>query len=488
MPEQLVLESVEETAAGILVRVRAKGNPQCPTCFGSQVSHHSEYERSVLDLPWQGRQVHLRIRTRRFRCRNADCQRKVFAERLAGVAVPWARESVRLGEVVGVVGYALGGLPGARLLKRLGMGRGPDTVLRRVKARQCDGSPASVRVLGVDDWAWRKHQSYGTMLMDLEQRRVIDLLPDRSADSFARWLDNHPEVAVITRDRSGLYADGARQGAPGAVQITDRYHLVSNLSEAVERDVQQLQIKARAELAERAAGDDRRPKKLTRIEARRQRCRQARYERYLAVVELRCQGLTQVAIAEKVGIAAYTVARWLASPGFPERRIRSNRRRDRALFLQAQERGVHPSLTRVHYSAGRVAALLVKPPRTLSEAQQRYLGAFLRFCPEAHQLRRFVMQFRAMLRWRSGRKLSHWMEAAMASRFPFLAQFAKALRRDLDAVKLAMTTPWNNGPLEGHINRLKVIKRQMYGRAGFELLKARVLPWKASHPACTEIA
>jgi transposase len=329
------------------------------------------------------------------------------------------------------------------------------------------------------------------MLMDLERGRVIDLLPDRSADSFARWLEDHPEVAVITRDRSGLYADGARQGAPGAAQVTDRYHLVSNLSEAVERDVQQLQIHARAQLSgpsESAVGENGRRKKLTLIEARRQRCRQARYERYVAVVEFRSQGLTQLAIAEKVGIAADTVARWLSAPGFPERRIRSNRRRDRALFLQTQERGLHPSLTRLHYSVGRVAALLVKPPRTLSETQQRYLGAFLRFCPEAHQLRRFVMQFRAMLRWRAGGKLSGWMKAAMASRFPFLVQFAKALRRDLNAVKLAVTTPWNNGPLEGQINRLKVIKRQMYGRAGFELLKARVLPWKPSNPACTESA
>lgn len=162
---------------------------------------------------------------------------------------PWARETAHLCEVVGVFGYALGGLPGARLLKRLGMDRGPDTVLRRVKGRQSGGSPASIRVLGVDDWAWHKHQSYGTMLMDLERGRVIDLLPDRSAHSFARWLEDHPEVAVVTRDRSGLYADGARQGAPGAAQVTDRYHLVSNLSEAVERDVQQLQINARAQLA-----------------------------------------------------------------------------------------------------------------------------------------------------------------------------------------------------------------------------------------------
>jgi transposase len=157
-----------------------------------------------------------------------------------------------LSEIIGLIGYAMGGLPGARLLSRLGMPSSDDTVLRRVKAPRQGSEEAKVRVLGVDDWAWRKQQRYGTMLMDLEQRQVIDLLPVRSAESFADWLGKHPEVELIARDRSGLYADGGRQGAPAAAQITDRYHLLANLSEAVERDIQQLQSQARA------AGDERR--------------------------------------------------------------------------------------------------------------------------------------------------------------------------------------------------------------------------------------
>ena len=179
------------------------------------------------DLPWQGRQVEIHLQTRRFRCRNKECDRKIFAERLPAVATPKARETTRLCEIVGLVGYALGGLPGERLLNRLGIKSSDDTVLRRVKTRKRGSSQAPARVLSVDDWAWRKKQRYGTMLMDLERSQVIDLLPVRSADSFAEWLGLHPEVEVITRDRSSLYADGGRQGAPSAVQITDRYHLVS---------------------------------------------------------------------------------------------------------------------------------------------------------------------------------------------------------------------------------------------------------------------
>ncbi len=196
------------------------------------------------------------------------------------------------------------------------------------------------------------------------------------------------------------------------------------------------------------------------MEARRQRCRQARYQRYVTVHELRHQGQTQFEIAKKVGIGAETVSRWLKALEFPERQIRSDRRRDRT-----------------HYSAGRISALLNMPPQALSASRKRYLDGFVRFCPKAHELRRFVLRFRAMLRWRSAKKLAAWTKAAAASDFRFVAQFATALRRDWKAVKLSITTLWSNGPIEGHINRLKAIKRQMYGRAGFELLKARVLPW-----------
>jgi transposase len=480
-PGQLVLEGVDETENGVVVRVRGKGRPRCSACSSERVSYHSQYQRRLRDLPWLGRLVQIHLRTRRFRCQNKQCTRKIFAERLPEVAAPRARETDRLHALIVQVGYALGGLPGSRLLDRLGIPSSDDTVLRRVKTRmRAQGGAPHVRVLGVDDWAWRKRQHYGTILMDLEQRQVIDLLPVRSASSFADWLKAHPGVEIITRDRSGLYADGGRQGAPLAVQITDRYHLISNLAEAVECDIQQLQVQARDTLAGQGDSGSRQVKKLTWIEARRQRCRQARYERYLAVVELGRQGYTQLAIADKMGMAADTVAHWLHAPAFPERQIRSDRRRDQARFLQSQDRGLQPSQVRRHYSSGRIAALLTKVPPTLSAAQRRHLEAFLRFCPKAHQLRKLVLQFRAMLRWRKADRLGAWMKKAMVSGFSAVAQFAKTLGRDFRAVELAMETPWSNGPLEGHINRLKVIKRQMYGRAGFELLRARVLPWAVS--------
>jgi len=258
------------------------------------------------------------------------------------------------------------------------------------------------------------------------------------------------------------------------VQVTDRYHLMSNLSEAVEHTLQQLQIEARAEPTQEM--NPRPSRKLTLVEARYQRCRQARYERYMAVVNLRRQGHTQLEIAAKIGVGAETVARWVHSRRFPERRIRCDRRREQARFLQDQDRGPQPALTRTHFSSARMAALLLTPPRDLSANQLGYRDSFLRFCPTGYKIRKLALQFRAMLRWRRSDRLLAWIEKASGSGFPFIGQFARTLRRDLSAVELAITSPWNNGPMEGHINRLKVLKRQMYGRAGFELLRARVLP------------
>jgi len=138
--------------------------------------------------------------------------------------------------IVRLFGHAAGGRPSERLMARLGMPVGHTTILRHVKGAFCGGA-ATLRVAGIDDWAWKKGTSYGTMIVDLERRQVVDVLADRSAQSTAEWLRRHPEVEVVSRDRAGLYADGARQGAPQARQIADRFHLLQNFREAVERQL-----------------------------------------------------------------------------------------------------------------------------------------------------------------------------------------------------------------------------------------------------------
>ena len=208
---------------------------------------HSRYTRRPGDLPCVGRQVHLQLNVRRFFCDNPACQQRTFVERLPGVVRSFARRTTRLAEAQRQIGLALGGEAGTRSATQQAMPVSADTLLRL--ASHSELAPAATpKVLGVDDWAWKKGQTYGTILVDLEQRCVVDLLADRTADTLATWLQAHPGVEIISRDRGGSYAEGARRGAPDAVQVADRWHLLANLREALER----LLTRKHAALPERA--------------------------------------------------------------------------------------------------------------------------------------------------------------------------------------------------------------------------------------------
>jgi transposase len=236
----LVLDKVEQNEAGFVLEVSSSQSPRCPDCGKRSRSFHSKYVRCLKDLPWQGQSVRLRVTARRFRCRNPSCERRIFVERLPQIACVYARQTDRLREVIRCLGFVTGGLPGSRLLTRLAISVSDDTVLRLVKLSVAvESHDDGIRCLGVDDWAWRKGQDYGTILVDLERHRVVELLPERSAESLADWLMNNQTVSVISRDRSGLYAEGAALGAPSAQQVADRFHLLLNLSAAIERALEE---------------------------------------------------------------------------------------------------------------------------------------------------------------------------------------------------------------------------------------------------------
>ena len=212
----LVLESISDERTHFIVTVRCEQAARCPGCRKTSTACHSRYVRILQDLPWQGRNVYLWVTVRRFRCRNRRCSRKIFAERLPDIGRQYARRTTRLLEVVRLVGYAAGGLPGSRLLNRLAIPISDDSVLRAVaKPFESALVDEPIRHLGVDDWAWKKGQNYGTILVDLDRHRVVDLLPGRSADELRRWLQQQSRLEVIARDRCGLYAEGADTGAPG---------------------------------------------------------------------------------------------------------------------------------------------------------------------------------------------------------------------------------------------------------------------------------
>ncbi len=372
-----------------------------------------------------------------------------------------------------------------------------------------------MRVLGVDDWAFRKGRRYGTILVDLEQHRVVDLLPDATSQSLAIWLQAHPGVEILSRDRAGAYAEGARQGAPNAVQVADRWHLLKNLSETLERvlDQNRAALKQAAPALQEPIAVAWPPTKGKMAEEESQERRRKRLERYEQVVQLHQQGVGLRKIARQLPLARATVAHYIRAGTFPERAPRSpvptsldpfkpylHRRwqegcrnacqlarelkeqgytgvaswvcRYVTCLRQAQEKVPTPKVP----ATRQVATWFLCRTQDLDAKPQAFLTALWQQCPALQSAYDLAQQFLGMVRKRNKKALPAWMQAATASGSTVLARFAASLKQDLAAVEAALSLQWSNGQTEGQVNRLKLVKRSMYGRANFDLLRARVLP------------
>lgn len=510
----------------------------CPRCGTASRQRHSAYIRTLYDAPCIGRVVSVTLHVRKFRCGNSACPQRIFAERFLDYVRPWARKTVRCIQDIMNLGWALGGRGVERIATLLGLRASDQTALRWLRKAPLP-TVSSVTILGVDDFAFRRGRSYGTILLDLERRRVIDLLPDRSQETFAAWLRQHPQIQVISRDRGGDYAAGARLGAPQAMQIADRFHLLVNAGEAFERCLTRHSalLTQAAHACAPTEATARMTKHCPSDIQRRQERRAARLARYEQVKHLHEQGVAAHHIARQLQLARGTVLTYIRAASFPEAPARPRPRQidpyldylcERwnagehnalALWREIRAQGYnagdeqvrrvvnqwradphHPGGQRASaavsakaevatYSAHKTRWLLWKPVADLSDAETRYVTTLQQLCPQIAQAQDLLLQFRALLQAQDSAGFDAWLARCEQSGVSEVVGFAQGLRRDVAAVKAACCSPWSQGPVEGQVNRLKTLKRQMYGRASFALLRCRVLHQSVAlsenQPTCT---
>ena len=511
----------------------------CPIC--GQPSHrvHSRYTRTLSDQPCVAFSLTLILQVCKFFCSNPNCRRRIFTERLPEVAAPWARKTVRFIQQLQSIGLALGGAAGARLGNRLGIAICGSTLLNQIAKLQLPDFKTP-KALGVDDFAFRKGHHYGTILVDLETHQPIALLADRKAETLTEWLQTHPGIEILSRDRSKIYKKAMTEGAPMAVQVADRFHLVTNLSEVLERTlgsyrselktVEQIQQKAAVTAAEEKIVIAK--PKPTATEKAQQRIlanQKRRIKQQKVIKAMRTQNYRPCDIAKKVGVSRTTVERYAkaaAFPTVPARRPTFGRsllspyqqqllawwnegiRRPRVLMerltplgyegtLRTLQRyisrlrtaqGLPPIRVRVDkplpkvelpkqppFTPRQAAYLMILKPENRLDREVDLLARMAKKHPDLALLLDLSRAFLQMLRQQQADMLDDWLEKASSSSIKPLQTFVKELVEDYEAVKASMSYNWSNGPVEGLNNKLKMLKRQMYGKASVGLLAKRFI-------------
>jgi transposase len=503
----------------------------CPVCQHKSDRVHSHYHRTLADLPCANLQVTLDLQVRRFFCPNPGCPRRIFTERLPDMVVPWARRTKRLADAQTQMGLLTGGSVGEQLSLTLRIPSGDDVLVRLVRRTE-PPVPPTPRVLGVDDWAIRKGHTYGTVLVDLETQQVVDLLPDRESETLATWLKDHPGVEVISRDRAGAYAEGATEGAPQAQQVADRWHLLKNLGEALlkvleghTRALKHLSLPNPVPGIPPNGSSSLWPPAVSQKTKRQQQRRARRYARYEEVRQMYRQGMSLKAIAAQIGLDRKTVRKYIAAEVFPEtqprvrfsildpykahliQRWQQGGCNVRLLFREIQQQGYPGSLgvvsqfmadlrrqhgfppyTRMFTANGHPLALLPNPltprkatwlvlsrPEALQAEDLQLIDRIRAVHPDIELAIDLAQSFATLVRQHQEESFDFWLERAKTSPLPSFRSFAAGVQRDYAAVQSAISLPWSNGQTEGQVNRLKFLKRQMYGRAKFDLLRIRVL-------------
>ncbi len=531
LPAGITITSVHPNTTELVIRVACQAlSMPCPECHQLSTRIHGNYGRTVADLPCAGRNVILFLTVRKFVCTMPTCSRKIFTERLPGLVSSYARMTPRLIALIQSLGLVAGGQMGTRQADRTGITTTPSTLLRHLMQLPAPALRA-VRVIGVDDFAWKKRFTYGTIVVDLERRKIIDVLADRESATVEAWFKAHPEIDVVSRDRGKEFAKAATLGAPQAQQVVDRFHIVKNLSEVLreilghcraeirkgETPVPELK-KAKEEhtrpLPTVGTWQQRTPIRVKKVHQARQASRDDRYEQ---MTILRAQGLTQKEVATRMGMSEKAVRTWLKRGAAPtnERKFRrrsifdpyatyvlqrwqEGTREAKQLYEEIQAQGfpgtvrivqrfvqalrdepekitLAPATAGERFSANAATWLFIRNPAQLTAEKQAELELICQQSETARLTYALTQQFLTMLRLRRGQEFERWLEAVEASQIAELRRFAHSLCQDKNAVVAGLTLSVSNGPVEAQVQKLKLVKRSMYGRAKLPLLRQRLL-------------
>jgi len=456
---------------------------------------------------------------------NTQCSRRTFAERFGEQIQAYARRTTRCKTELQAIGLALGGKAGVRLAQVLGLSVSADTLLRLIRSVEVP-ERETPEILGVDDFALRKGKQYGTILVDLQRLHPVDLLPDREKATLATWLKAHPGVKVVSRDRASAYTEAVREAAPKAIQVADRFHLSQNLGETLERILRRFYPTIKQIFGETNAGTQLAEHSLPfqRHEADKQVSQQRRMAVYEHILALHAQGYNQTEITEQLQMSRKTVRQAMKGPPQPPvYKQRSTKlapykayltRRfteegcDNSLQLYREMRTqgydgcssvVTTYLTQLRQQAGVKAETgryqttqpkplkenvpapsqmrwwFLLPVERLSARQQEQRTRLCQSKTEFALIYQLAQTFVTLLHQHTDEGFTQWLELVQKSGIEELVSFAKGMMRDEAAVRAGLSLKWNQGPVEGAVNRLKLIKRSMYGRAKFDLLRIRVL-------------
>lgn len=529
-PGLVIVETVM-TDTELFISIQATvTTAKCPKCGTESSRRHSSYLRYVQDTPIGLFFVWLQLKVRRFRCANQNCKQQTFAEQQLDLVDRRRRRTKRLLSNLVQVGLALGGAAGARLAGRLRMGASASTLLRLLHQLEVP-SIEKPRVIGIDDWAFRKGRNYGTLIIDHETGKPIDLLPERDCETVKQWLEQHPTVEIVTRDRSGEYRQAINEALPATVQIADRWHLLKNLREAVERHLSRRHQAIRQLIAESAETAVNEPKS-TNISTKQRRfapgpareaIQKARTEKrealFAAVKERHALGVYTTDLAKEFNLSRKTISKWVNSESLlPDtrgrfqsncliddytpyicERVEAGCTNKSQIWREIREQGytgcrtsvgkwirqnygtkdetmerLPPKTKVIVPSARELSWLLVRHSDELEDDEKQLVNILVQD-EKVAELRQLAHKFMHMVRNGSSEQWLAWLESSCESVVKELKNFALGLKKDGAAVYEAIAQIWSNGPTEGHVNRLKFLKRQMYGRASFDLLRLRVL-------------